>query len=61
MDLGDGGGEVLPDPGPLEGSVMGPAQLLALEGKQYDHELGPVASSERFVLFLSYHHLIRTS
>lgn len=56
MDLGDGGGEILPGPGPLEGSVMGPTQLLALEGKQYDHELGPVASSERFVLFLPSSH-----
>ncbi|KAG0132942.1 CP2 transcription factor-domain-containing protein [Tuber indicum] len=48
MDLGDGGDEILPEPGPLEGPVMGPTQLLVLEGKQYDHELGPIASSERF-------------
>ncbi|RPA98891.1 hypothetical protein L873DRAFT_1828325 [Choiromyces venosus 120613-1] len=48
MDLGDGGGEILPEPGPLEGPVMRASQLLALEGKQYDHELGPIASSEGF-------------
>lgn len=47
MDVGDGV-DIMGGPGPLDAGVM-----MSLEGKQYDHELAPHSSSERFVLFFS--------
>lgn len=46
MDVGDGV-DIMGGPGPLDAGV-----LMSLEGKQYDHELAPRSSSERFVLSL---------
>lgn len=45
MDVGDGV-DIMGGSGPLDASA-----LMPLEGKQYDHELAPHSSSERFVLF----------
>lgn len=49
MDVGDA--DVM-EPGPLDGPPLDANTLMSLEGKQYDHELAPVSSAERFVLFL---------
>jgi hypothetical protein len=53
MDMGeDSSGGVLQEPGSLDGPpAMGQEQLMPMEGKQYDHEIGPVAS-ERSALLL---------
>lgn len=58
MDVGDGV-DIMGGPGPLDAGV-----LMTLEGKQYDHELAPRSSSERFVLFflsLSLHRSVALS
>lgn len=45
-----GGGGMLQEPDPLgDPPAMGQEQLVPVEGRQYDHEIGPV-TSERFVL-----------
>lgn len=50
MDVGDGV-DIMGGSGPLGGSQLDASALMSLEGKQYDHELAPHSSSERFVLF----------
>lgn len=50
MDVGDGV-DIMGGPGPLDGPPLGAGALMSLEGKQYDHELAPHSSTERFVLF----------
>lgn len=50
MDVGDGV-DIMGGPGPLDGPQLDASTLMSLEGKQYDHELAPHSSSERFVLF----------
>lgn len=50
MDVGDGV-DIMGGPGPLDGPPLDASVLMSLEGKQYDHELAPHSSSERFVLF----------
>lgn len=50
MDVGDGV-DIMGGSGPLGGPQLDASALMSLEGKQYDHELAPRSSSERFVLF----------
>lgn len=51
MDVGDGA-DMMHEPGPLDGPPLDASALMSLEGKQYDHELAPHSSSERFVIWI---------
>ncbi|KAI5842575.1 CP2 transcription factor-domain-containing protein [Morchella snyderi] len=46
MDVGETADGL--EAGPLDGPQMDSNALMSLEGKQYDHELAPVSSAERF-------------